>query len=181
MTDGACLKPREEYDMLKIGVTACFFYPDPSRAVFGHKTITYLERDMSRYLSRPGVLPVLIPDLASETDLKEILDQMDGFVIQGGSDMAPESYGEKPIGRWLGDRHRDEYELKIMDYAIRQGKPVYGICRGFQVMNVYFGGTLFQDTVTQRSGTPEHRDADLYDQMNHPVELIEGTLFHRLY
>ena len=68
-----------------------------------------------------------------------------------------------------------------MDYAIKNGKPVYGLCRGFQVMNVYFGGTLFQDTVTQRPGTPEHRDAELYDQMNHPVELIEGTLLHQLY
>ena len=49
--------------MIKIGVSACFMYPDPNRTVFGHKQLTYFEHDMSRFLSRPGVMPILLPDL----------------------------------------------------------------------------------------------------------------------
>ena len=58
--------------------------------------------------------------------LVDILSEMDGFVFQGGNDLAPETYSEEPIGRWKGDAHRDQYELKILDYAIKNSKPVFG-------------------------------------------------------
>ena len=135
---------------------------------------------MARYLYRSDVLPVLIPDLDREV-LYELLDQMQGFVLQGGSDLAPETYGEKPIGRWLGDPLRDAYELNILDYAIKNNKPVFGICRGFQVMNAYFGGTLYQDIATQCPDADNHRDAVIYDQLHHPILLNEGKLLHRLH
>ncbi|WKN45902.1 gamma-glutamyl-gamma-aminobutyrate hydrolase family protein [Tunicatimonas pelagia] len=166
--------------MIKLGVTSCLMYPDADRTYFTPKYLCYLERDMARYLYRPNVLPILIPDLAPE-DLNNFLAQMDGFVLQGGSDLAPETYGEKPIGRWLGDAYRDEYELKILDYAIKNDKPVFGICRGFQVMNAYLGGTLYQDIATQRPELNQHRDAELYDQLNHPIILEEGKLLARLH
>ncbi|MEM9673287.1 MAG: gamma-glutamyl-gamma-aminobutyrate hydrolase family protein [Bacteroidota bacterium] len=166
--------------MIKIGVSACIMYPDSERAYFSAKHLCYLERDMARYLHRPDVLPVLIPDLG-EDKLHELLAQMDGFVFQGGSDLAPETYGEKPIGPWLGDPLRDEYELHVLDYAIKNNKPVFGICRGFQIMNAYFGGTLYQDIATQRPELEQHRDAALYDQLNHPIVLDEGKLLARLH
>lgn len=166
--------------MIKIGVSACFMYPDVERVVFGPKTLVYLENDMSQYLSRPGVMPILIPDYEGDR-MKEFLDEMDGFVFQGGADLAPESYGEEPIGKWKGDRYRDEYELAIMDYAVKSGKPVFCICRGFQVMNTYFGGTLYQDIETQRPDAIKHRDAIVYDRVNHEVVFNKGGLLDKLY
>lgn len=155
-------------------------YPDPARTVFGHKTLTYFEKDMSLYLSRPGVMPILIPDLRDE-EFHQFVSQMDGFVFQGGADLAPQSYGETPIenGRWPGDRHRDQYELKIMDYAFQNRKPFLCICRGFQVMNVYFGGTLFQDLAIQTKTSVVHRDAEKYDRISHSVTLSTDSLFYR--
>ena len=166
--------------MIKIGISACFFYPDRDRAVFGPKSLSYMENDMARWIGKKGVLPVLLPDLNDEL-LRDIIDHMDGIILQGGSDIAPEHYGEVPIGRWKGDPYRDQFELKILDYAIKQEKPILGICRGFQLMNVYFGGSLYQDIPSQLPRAGVHRSAELYDTINHPINFVPGTLFGDLY
>jgi len=166
--------------MKKIGISSCFMYPDMDRTVFGPKSLSYMENDMAKYVARKGILPVLIPDVDEEIQ-KDILSEMDGFVLQGGSDMAPESYGEEPIGKWKGDAHRDRYELGILDFAVTNSVPVFGICRGFQLMNVYFGGTLYQDIETQRPGADRHRSAQLYDTIKHSVNFTERSFLDRLY
>lgn len=168
--------------MIHLGVSSCFMYPDPSRAVFGHKTLAYFEQDMARYLSRPGVLPILIPDLPEE-DLMKYLDQMDGFVFQGGSDIAPSTYNEEPIanGRWPGDPQRDQYELIILDYAYKRRRPVFAICRGMQLVNVFFGGTLYQDLKTCITESHEHRNPEIYDKVMHELTCTPDGLLKKLY
>ncbi|MBB6458957.1 gamma-glutamyl-gamma-aminobutyrate hydrolase family protein [Flammeovirga kamogawensis] len=166
--------------MIKIGITPSFMYPDSNRAVYGPKSLTYVENDMMTYIARKGILPVLLPDIDKPL-LKDILDEMQGFILQGGVDLAPESYGEKPIGQWKGDKYRDDYELQIIDYAIKNDKPIFGICRGFQLMNVYFGGTLYQDTLTQKEGVNNHRSAELYDTIKHPLVIKESSFLASLY
>lgn len=163
-------------------MTPCFFYKDPSRVVFGHKNLTYMENDMVNYLARLGVMPYLLPDLPDEL-LKQYLDEADGFVVQGGSDLSPESYGEEFLDkeRWPGDKYRDDFELKVIDYAFKNKKPIYGICRGFQVLNAYFGGTLHQDINSEIKTNEVHRDADQYDHINHPIDVSDGGLLHKLY
>jgi putative glutamine amidotransferase len=168
--------------MIYIGVSSCFMYPDPSRAVFGHKTLAYLEQDMARYISRKGVMPILIPDLPVE-ELMLFLAEMDGFVFQGGADIASKTYHEDAIenGRWPGDPHRDQYELRIMDYAFKNKKPILAICRGFQLTNVFFGGTLHQDLKTTTQTEVEHRNAELYDKIHHDVNCTPDSLLRKIY
>jgi putative glutamine amidotransferase len=168
--------------MIRIGVSACFMYPDPTRTVFGHKQLTYLEHDMSRFLARRGFMPVLLPDLPME-QLEPILEQMSGFVFQGGADLSPLTYGDPLIenGRWPGDRYRDEYELRIMDWAWNHKKPVFGICRGFQVMNAFFGGKLYQDLLLETQTPVEHRNAETYDRVHHNVVFTEQSVLRTLY
>jgi len=166
--------------MIKIGISSCFMYPDKNRTVFGPKTLNYLENDMARYLCKKGVLPILIPDV-DDTFLIPILREIDGFVFQGGSDLAPGAYGEEPIGKWKGDPHRDRYELKLMDFAIKNSKPVLGICRGFQLMNAYFGGTLYQDIATQNPKASDHRSAELYDTIKHRIHFVEDGYLAKVY
>lgn len=168
--------------MIYIGVSSCFMYPDPSRTVFGHKTLAYFEQDMARYLSRKEVMPILIPDLP-QAELKQFLDEMDGFVFQGGADIASKTYNVEPIenGRWPGDPHRDQYELKIMDYAFKNKRPVLAICRGFQLANVYCGGTLYQDLKLETKTEVEHRNAEFYDKIHHSVKCTHNGLLKDLY
>ncbi|WP_114751517.1 gamma-glutamyl-gamma-aminobutyrate hydrolase family protein [Pleomorphovibrio marinus] len=168
--------------MLKIGVSACFMYPDKERLVFGPKTLTYIENDMAGYISQEGVLPLLLPNLGLDK-IKPIIDQMDGFVFQGGTDLAPKFYGEKPIipGKWLGDSYRDEYELRLMELAFQSGKPILAICRGIQVLNVFCGGTLYQDIATQVPEAIIHRDAERYDTLHHGVHLANGKILDQTY
>jgi len=137
---------------------------------------------MFRYVSQKGILPVLIPDL-EKTALNDILEELDGFVFQGGNDLAPGTYGETPIveGKWLGDAYRDQYELNIMDYAIKNNKPVLAICRGMQLLNVYFGGSLYQDISTQKSDAFSHRDAIKYDSIHHPIVFTGTNVLSKLY
>jgi putative glutamine amidotransferase len=157
-------------------------YPDPTRTVFGHKTLAYLEQDMARYLSQKGVMPILIPDLPEE-GLKEFLSEMDGFVFQGGADISSKTYHEAEIenGRWPGDPYRDQYELKIMDYAFKNKKPILAICRGFQLANVYLGGTLYQDLQIGIATKIEHRNAELYDRVHHTVTCTPEGLLKKIY
>lgn len=166
--------------MIKIGITSCLMHPDRERSVFGPKTLNYLEEDMARYVAQKGVLPVLLPRLG-EACPEPILSEMDGFVFQGGTDLAPQTYRETPIGAWKGDRQRDIYELTIMDFAIKNSKPILAVCRGMQLMNVYFGGSLYQDTLTQKPGAEEHRSAEQYDTIMHPVRFEEGGFLQKLY
>ncbi|OHX64864.1 gamma-glutamyl-gamma-aminobutyrate hydrolase family protein [Flammeovirga pacifica] len=166
--------------MIKIGISSCFMYPDISRPTFGPKTLSYVENEMMEYVAQDNVLPILLPDLKRDKVIR-ILDQVQGLVLQGGVDVAPETYQESPIGPWKGDAYRDEYELFLIEEALKRGLPIYGICRGFQLLNVYFGGTLYQDTITQRPASLVHRSAVKYDQVYHSISINKGTHLYDLY
>lgn len=170
--------------MLKIGVSSCFFHADPQRAIFKGKTLLYLVQDVGNWLLTQKVLPVLIPTLPNDSpmSLSEVVAELDGLVLQGGSDVAPESYGETPLKpEWAGDRRRDLYEMALVSEFVRQHKPVLGLCRGLQLLNVAFKGTLYQDIGTQLMTTTNHRNWDVYDQNLHEIEIAPNSGLQKLY
>ena len=81
---------------------------------------------------------------------------------------------------WAGDRARDLYEMELIRAFVAAGKPVFGICRGLQVVNVTYGGTLYQDISTQRPQARLHRDGQAYDRHFHPVQVVAGTRLESL-
>jgi putative glutamine amidotransferase len=166
--------------MKKIGITCGFLYPDNNRKTYNAKTLSFVENETMEYIAKPGIFPIVVPNLKKEI-LLPFLDQMDAFVLHGGSDVAPQSYGESPIGEWLGDKYRDEYELNIIDYAFQTGKPLLGICRGCQILNVYFGGTLFQDIPTQTKSNVVHSDRKKYDLNIHKIDFTGNNILSNLY
>ena len=168
-------------ERLKIGISACFLHPDPSRAVFAKKTLQYIEQSMAHWVMSTGALPVMIPSPAGdsaqgEPHFEDYAQWLDGLVLHGGADVWPGSYGETPLQeRWSGDRLRDEYEQALVKAFVAAGKPVFGVCRGLQLINVAFGGTLYQDIGTQRPESLVHRDADRYDHNFHQHAIVPET------
>jgi putative glutamine amidotransferase len=163
-------------DRLKIGISACFMHPDPARAAFAIKTLNYVEQSVPQWVMSGGAMPVMIPPVEFPISLDDYAAWLDGLVLHGGSDLWPGSYGEDPIdARWQGDRLRDEYEAALVKAFVAAGKPVFGICRGLQLLNATFGGTLVQDIPTQRPEALVHRDAERYDRNFHTLELVPET------
>jgi putative glutamine amidotransferase len=170
--------------MLRVGIAACFFHADFQRPIFKGKTLLYLVEDVGNSLLREGAMPVLIPTLPAESmlSLREIVADLDGLVLQGGSDVAPESYGEPPLKpEWSGDATRDRYEIRLVEEFVRLEKPVLGLCRGLQLLNVAFKGTLYQDIATQVAGAAQHRNWEIYDNNTHEIEIEPDSRLAKLY
>ena len=171
---------------LRIGVSARIQYGDAAKPGYLKKNIYYLEQSFARWLQSAGALVYLVPDVvdrdSSALTLADYATELDGLVLQGGTDIAPQMYGEEPLRpEWAGDPERDRYEIDLLKRFLSLGKPILGICRGQQLINVALGGTLYQDTETQKPGAHVHQDIAVYDDKYHHVEILPGTRLAALY
>jgi putative glutamine amidotransferase len=134
----------------------------------------------SRVVAAAGGLPVMIPLLDDEDTLRALYDRMDGVLIPGGVDLDPATYGETALptcGRL--DPARDRVELMFARWALDERKPLFGLCRGLQILNVAMGGSLYQDIAAQRTDAIKH---DYFptagyarDHLAHPVTVTSGS------
>lgn len=118
----------------------------------------WLNPDYMESVIRAGGIPGMLPLTGNEEDLEEIARRFDGFLFTGGPDVNPALYGQEKED-FCGDicEKRDEMEMKLFRYAFDLDKPILGICRGIQLMNVALGGTLYQDIPTQVPSEISHR------------------------
>jgi putative glutamine amidotransferase len=118
---------------------------------YGHRQ-TYIDAVL-----QAGGAPLLIPPLLDTSTLRTIYERLDGVLLAGGGDIAPNHYGDQPHER-LGtiDPPRDLTELRLARWAVAEGKPLLGICRGVQLINVALGGSLYQDIPSQLNTTIDH-------------------------
>lgn len=166
----------------RIGVSACFFHADPKRNLFKGKTLLYAEESMLRFLMEHGALPVLLPRAYGRLEVADLVSEIDGLLLQGGADMAPESYGETPLRpEWSGDRLRDVYEMELVEACLAADRPILGVCRGHQVLNVALGGSLYQDVELMHPEKRTHRNWDLYDAHGHEIAVAPDSALARWY
>ena len=169
---------------LKIGISACLLHPESTREAYGSKTLQYLEQSTAQWVASGGALPVMIPSLTdttscvvpSDSRVREYAQWLDALVLHGGADMWPGNYGEAPLHvDWTGDRTRDEYEIALVKAFVAAGKPVFGICRGLQLINVAFGGSLYQDIPSQLPQAVVHDDEAAFELNFHELALVPET------
>jgi putative glutamine amidotransferase len=137
-------------------------------------------------LEASDAVPLLIPSLAEELGMDELVERLDGIVFTGSpSNVEPHHYqGPPSVPGTLHDPARDATTLPLIRKAVGAGVPVFGICRGFQEMNVAFGGTLHQ-RVHEVPGHLDHRDdteqpLDIQYGPAHEVRLEPGGLLRSI-
>jgi putative glutamine amidotransferase len=117
------------------------------------------EKYLTAVLDAAGGIPLIVPAIGRELRLDELLESLDGLLFMGSpSNVEPHHYrGEPSDAGTLHDPHRDETTLPLIPKAVEHGLPVLGICRGFQEMNVAFGGSLWQK-LHEVPGNLDHRE-----------------------
>jgi putative glutamine amidotransferase len=154
----------------------------------GRKHLLGVESSLLGLLVEQGGIPLVLasPPASGGDVLRRLARQqiagIDALLLQGGADVAPESYGARPLRpEWCGDARRDQYERALLEATLAADKPVLGICRGCQLLNVAFGGSLFQDLDEQRPGSIRHTLPQRYDEHDHALRLASDGLLADLH
>ncbi|HVK79104.1 MAG TPA: gamma-glutamyl-gamma-aminobutyrate hydrolase family protein [Verrucomicrobiae bacterium] len=164
-----------------LGVISC------NRDVEGQPAQAVMTRYLVSALKYADAAGLLVPALPELMNAKEIAPRLDGLLLTGTpSNLDPKRYGaiiDDAPGPF--DPYRDEMTAHLIDAMIELGRPVFGICRGFQELNVAFGGTLRRDMAENPEliphHAPSHKTFAEYFEHIHPVELVQGGVLERAY
>ena len=137
---------------------------------------SYVNSDYVRAVVEAGGVPLILPPILDREAIRGQLECVDAIIISGGIDVNPLVYGEEPMDK-LGQIQplRDEFDLAVIKEIITLKKPVLGICRGLQILNVAFGGTLYQDLSYNEDAYIKHVQNTAPDVPGHTVDIVEGT------
>lgn len=132
-------------------------------------------------LQKLGAIPFILPLGCSEEEINLLLQDFDGLVLCGGDDIDPALYNESPHPE-TGEAYepRDSQEILLAKRALALGLPIFGVCRGLQIINTVFGGSLYQDLPSQFNSEINHHMDKPYDREAHRVSLSEGGLMQEL-
>ena len=132
-------------------------------------------------VERAEGLPLLLPCVEGEDAINDFVNLCDGFLFTGGVDISPSRYGEE-IKPTCGNiqLNRDELEFKVIKKVLATDKPLLAICRGAQLVNVAFGGTLYQDLPTEIDSRIAHRQTEGLLDYSHDVNVLVNTPLYAL-
>ncbi|ADL08640.1 gamma-glutamyl-gamma-aminobutyrate hydrolase family protein [Thermosediminibacter oceani] len=141
----------------------------------------FLNHGYYRAVERAGGIPVVVPPLGREQDLGELLDRVHGLLLAGGPDVDPRHFNESPRPG-LGEINpkRDAVELYLCREAVRRRKPVFGICRGIQVINIALGGSVYQDIGSEIEKPLKHRQEAPRWYGSHEVRVEKDSMLYGL-
>ena len=154
-----------------IGVTGTLKQDADSVAQRPLGAFVRVDLDYVAGVAQAGGIPMVLPPIPGTVE--EVAGRIDGLLLCGGSDLDPGYYGEEPIPELdVTVPERDAFEMALVEQALERGMPVFGICRGLQVLNVALGGTLYQDLSSQfGGGSIAHRQQMPKWQWTHEVEV----------
>lgn len=166
---------------MKIAVTADVNLEDS--AYLNMQYANYAPKPLIDVITKYNHLPVIFPVVKKEM-AKEYVSMVDAVIIPGGLDIAPFLYGKEPHPK-LGSTYpaRDFFEYEIVKEAVKANKPVLGICRGAQIINAYYGGTLYQDLTEQYPDKSliQHSQSDKGSVPVHHVEIEKDSFLGKIF
>lgn len=139
--------------------------------------------DYIKAIDGAGGIPVQLPAIQNTTDFEYIFRHIDGLLIPGGCDIAPYFFGEQP-DKNLGhiDAVVDRHEIELIRLAYDAGIPILGICRGHQVINVAFGGSLYQDIPSALPDAIGHDQSGCKrEEFYHKIEILPSSTLHQIF
>ena len=165
-----------------IGITgSCLF--EGSAGLFAGYERMYTNADYVNAVLAAGGVPVMLPIIEDEKAVKVQAESVAGIIVMGGYDVDPHFFGEEPL-YCLGEvlPKRDVYETALIKSARKLKKPIFGICRGMQIMNVVFGGSLYQDiSLIQRDIQIQHTQKARPTTRTHGIVTEEGSVMRKLF
>ena len=143
----------------------------------GNHDIVFIKKAVTDAVTAAGGLPVIVPFAATVSQATATVKNLGGLIISGGNfDIDPSLYGEKRHKK-LGAvvKSRTVSELLLLKTALKMKKPVLGICGGHQLINVHFGGTLYQDILSQNDNAKNHEQKSDPRKTSHTVNVQKGS------
>ena len=148
---------------------------------YSHSVIESLSNDYVESVIKAGGVPVILPILSDEESIRRQIELLDGVLLSGGVDINPLVYNEEPspkLGYIFPDK--DIFDLLIVKIACELKKPILAICRGHQILNVAFGGTLYQDLSDMEGSYIKHQQQTKDGAASHTIDIIDGSILHNI-
>lgn len=153
-----------------------------SEMVVDGVTKSFANIDYVNAVLKAGAVPLILPVCDNQTVIKEMVEQCDGIIMCGGVDIHPSYYGEDILSICEDfDVKRDRYETLLLTALSKTPKPILGICRGAQMLNVYYGGTLYQDLSQAKDCRVMHRQRGSRGHGCHQIRVEKGSFLDGIY
>lgn len=143
---------------------------------------SYVNDNYVQSVVAAGGVPYIIPVNDEEDVIREQVSLVDGLILSGGDDVFPPFYGEEPLEKLGGVfPERDTFDSRLIKFAVEQHKPIFCICRGIQILNATFGGTLYQDLSYIENCQIKHDQFSRSDLATHTVSISAGSHLHKVF
>jgi putative glutamine amidotransferase len=159
-----------------IGITCSMDYDNKQRKYPTAYAFDYLKRSYYEAVEKSGGVPLALPNTKKLNLIDQMLKVIDGLLISGGGDVDPHFYNERKKAKNLSlAKERDLFEIALVRKARRKKIPILAVCRGMQLVNVAFGGTLYQDFSFEKKFLNHTLEGSLLYNKKHSVVIREKT------
>jgi len=167
-------------------IVLCLVSCNEKKPVIGISGAVYNDRvtvrdEYTNAITRAGGIPMVLPLCSSDEEAADMVAAIDGLILSGGEDINPAYYGEDVLNATVEIYgKRDTSDFTMLEAALKRGIPILGICRGAQLINIRFGGTLYQDLPVQTDTVIGHKQSCERHVSQHQIYIEKDSELFRL-